>query len=147
MNCLLSKLNELCDIIKKEFKPKKNDKMEHANKDLESVMVASKLLQVSEFSFFNLAYVQWYGREIQANAMEKIFATYMFEDVVPHWVRHLARRVLSTYDIGTLDPSEFNLERPKPSPRLRYTGMGYSIMLTIVMVIFCMLITGHISPQ
>ena len=147
MNCLLSKINELCEIIKKGFKSRTNAEMDHSRKELESVMDATTLLHISEFNFFSLAYVQWYGREIQEHTLEQIFASYMFEDIVPHWVRHLARRILSTYDLGTLDPCEFNIECPKPSSKLRYTGVGHTIMLTILMVIFCMLITGHISPQ
>lgn len=59
------------------------------SKDLERVMIASRLLQVSEFCFFRIAYYQWFGREIDEGVLECLFREYMFQDNIPHWVRHL----------------------------------------------------------
>ena len=126
------------------FKTRHQD---YACKDVDRVMVASRLLQISEFNFFGLAYSCWYGQEIQEHSLEYIFAEYMFEDRIPHWVRHLARTILSRDEQGTLDPGEYNIVQPRPSQKLKYYGVGYTIMLTVIMVVYCILISGSMSPQ
>jgi hypothetical protein len=143
-NCIVDLLFQKFKKIIHSFKTAQQD---YVCKDLDRVMIASRLLQISEFNFFGLAYSCWYGQEIQEHSLEYIFAEYMFEDKIPHWVRHLARTILSRQEQGTLDPEDFNIVRPKPSQKLKYYGIGYTIMLAIIMVVFCILITGNIPPQ
>lgn len=141
----------IIDTLSRKFKriihSRRTSQQDYKCKDLERVMVASRLLQITEFNFFGLAYSCWYGQEIHERSLEYIFAEYMFEDKIPHWVRHLARTVLSRDEQGTLDPEEYDIVRPKPSRRLKYYGVGYTIMLTVIVVVFCILITGSLSPQ
>jgi hypothetical protein len=141
-----SSIEELRKILKNIFKSRKAMQHEHFQKDLEGVMRASRLLQISEFRFFDLAYAQWYGQSINENGLEHIFAAYMFEDIVPHWVRHFTRKVISMFEQGTLNPREFNIERPKASHELRCAGIGYTVILTVMVVVFCLLIINQPSP-
>jgi hypothetical protein len=113
--------------------------------DTDQVIVCAQLLQVSEFHFFGIAYAQWYDREIPEQKLEPIFTRYAFKEVVPPWVRHFARRVLALSEAGTLDPEDFNIERPKGSPELRSAGIGYTVILAIVTTLFCLFI-GDFAP-
>jgi hypothetical protein len=71
----------------------------------------------------------------------------MFENIVPHWVRHLARSVVSRHEEGSLDPAEYDIERPKTTRELKSAGFGYIAILGIIVVVFCIMLTGHIPPQ
>ncbi|KPK01457.1 MAG: hypothetical protein AMK71_05465 [Nitrospira bacterium SG8_35_4] len=144
LDCIIDLLSQKIIKVIHSFKTRHQD---YASRDIDRVMVASRLLQISEFNFFGLAYSSWYGQEIQERLLEYIFAEYMFEDKIPHWVRHLARTIVSRDDQGTLDLKEFNIIHPSPSKKLKYYGVGYTVMLTVIMVVFCILISGNISPQ
>lgn len=112
--------------------------------DIRRISLSSTLLQISEFRFFQLAYRQWYGRDMYERGMESIFDDYMFGDIVPHYVRHLSRKVVNLFDQGKLDPIMFDLDRPKPSPKLRSVGIAYTVMLSILLVLFCILISDYL---
>jgi len=144
LDCMINLFSQK---LKKVIQAAITRQQDYENRDLDRVMVASRLLQISEFNFFGLAHSCWYGQEIQEHSLEYIFAEYMFEDKIPHWVRHLARTILSRHEHGKLDPGEFNVVHPRPSRKLQYYGVGYTIMLAVIMVVFCMLITGNPSPQ
>jgi hypothetical protein len=144
LDCIIDLLSQK---LKKVIESPKTRQQDYVNRDLERVMTASRLLQISEFNFFGLAYSCWYGQKIQEHSLEYIFAEYMFEDKVPHWVRHLARTTLSRDEQGTLDPGELNIVQPQASRKLQYYGVGYTIMLTVIMVVFCILISGNVPPQ
>ncbi len=120
---------------------------DHTSLDLERVVRASMMLQLSEFRFFQLAYAQWYGQEIPENRLEHIFSEYMFDDIIPHWVRHFTRKILSLSDEGRLHPRAFNIEPQEATYELRSAGIGYTVILTIVVFIFCFLITGYTPMQ
>jgi hypothetical protein len=112
--------------------------------DLDKVAFASQALQISEFRLFCLAYSQWYGCDIPESELEYIFSEYMFEGIVPHWARHFARQVITRFEQGMLDPGEFNIECPKATEALRSAGFGYSVILTVILIVFCVMLTGQI---
>lgn len=142
-----SEIEALREAFKNLFKTQRARQQEHIRKDLEEVMTASRLLQISEFRFFNLAYAQWYGHDISEKGLEHIFASYMFEDIVPHWVRHFTRKVLSLFEQGVLDPEMFHIERPVSTLEKRSEGIGYTIILVILLVVFCFLLTSGSTPH
>lgn len=78
-------------------------------KDIARIEIASRLLKISEFCFFQLAYAEWCGCEISESDLVHIFADYMFMNEVPHWASHLARNVLFSYFNGFFDSREFNI--------------------------------------
>ncbi len=139
-------LETLREVYKNHFRTPRSREEEQCQKELESVMLASRVLQITEFNFFRLSYAQWYGHEVSENGLENIFAEYMFEDIVPHWVRHFTRIVVSLFEKGTLDPCKFDIELPKATLEKRSEGIGYSIILSILLVVFCFLITSQPSP-
>jgi hypothetical protein len=112
--------------------------------DLDKVAFASQALQISEFRLFRVAYSQWYGRDISESELEYIFSEYMFEGIVPPWARHFTRQVITRFEQGILDPGEFNIECPKATLELRSAGFGYSVILTIILIVFCVMLTGEI---
>lgn len=146
MKGLHSELETLRERLRNLFRPDNYESEKLLRADLEKVASASKLLQISEFRFFQISYFQWYGREISENYLESIFSEYMFEDIVPHWVRHFARKVISCHEDGGIDPAEYNIERPQTTLELRSAGYGYTIILSIVVVVFCIMLTGHVPP-
>ena len=109
--------------------------------DIDHVIISAGLLQVSEFKFFKVAYADWYGDDISDSSLEPIFTKYVYQDVVPPWVRHLARRVMSRSEEGSLDPKDFNVQPPKASPERQTQGWGYVITLGFVLVLFLVLIS------
>jgi hypothetical protein len=58
------------------------------------VLRASALLDIREFDFFVLAHNWWFGRGPDMSALERVFAAYMFKQIVPAWVRQYAREVM-----------------------------------------------------
>jgi len=71
--------------------------------DLGRVIRAAEALGITEYDFFRLAFRRWSGREAEARALENIFVVYMFQQSVPHWVRHLAREVNTRTAEGRLN--------------------------------------------
>lgn len=108
--------------------------------DIDHVIISAGLLQVSEFQFFKVAYADWYGNDISDSSLEPIFTKYVYQDVVPPWVRRLARIVMSRSEEGSLDPKDFNVEHAKASPELQTQGWGYLITLAFVLILFLVLI-------
>jgi hypothetical protein len=109
--------------------------------DTSRISTSSRLLQVSEFRFFQLAYVQWYGRDIPEQNLEYIFVDYIFKDEVPHWARHLARRVLSGYIDGSFDPKELNLNCTLPPRDVKSTGYSNVILLAVIYTLFFLILS------
>jgi hypothetical protein len=137
-------IETLKEKIRKVISPGELDQKSLAQRDAGRVEFAASLLQISEFRFFKIAYFRWFGRNIDESSLEYIFDDFMFENIVPHYVRHFAREVLSLFEKGTLDPKQFGINRPAPTPELRSAGIGYTVMLFVILVIFVLLITDHI---
>ncbi|MEN8263955.1 MAG: hypothetical protein ABFR82_10855 [Nitrospirota bacterium] len=116
----------------------------NAQKDAARIQISSKLLQLSEFRLFQLAYYRWYGRELPERNMENIFAGYMFKNEVPHWVRHFSRKVLSLYFAGKLDPQEFGLDCAIPEPRADISGRLSAVLLSFIYLFFYLILSGKI---
>ena len=70
----------------------------------------------------------------------------MFEDIVPHWVRHFTRKVINLFDEDALDPGVFNIKQPKASLEKRSEGIGYTVILTVMVVVYCFLLTSGTTP-
>lgn len=147
MKGLQSEFETLKELLKDLFKHGSGEAERRVRIDLDRVAAASRILQISEFRFFHIAYAEWYGSEINDHRMEIIFSEYMFDDIVPHWVRHFTRRVMSRCEEGRLDPKEFHIESPRATLELKSAGYGYSVILAVIVILFCIMLTGHIPPQ
>jgi hypothetical protein len=63
--------------------------------DMQTLLEAVALLDISEFRLFELAYQKWYGQTARQALLEAAFVRYMFDEVIPCWVRHYARAVVN----------------------------------------------------
>jgi hypothetical protein len=72
---------------------------------------AANILQVGEFQLLQLAYHEWFAREMPEETIDRIFKTYMLKDLVPHWARHYARHILAMEESGTLDWGDLGYHR------------------------------------
>lgn len=66
--------------------------------DALTILWCAEILQKSEFEVFEMAYRAWYREEPETSQLERIFAGYMFDEVVPFWVRQFTRTTLDAHD-------------------------------------------------
>jgi len=93
------------------------------------LLEAAALLQVTEFRVFEMAYKDWYGAAARQYVIETHFRDYMFQQIVPPWVSHFARRIVDLGQSGELDPRDFGIYRRLPSRRMILIGQVYAGML------------------
>ncbi len=67
------------------------------------VAQAANLLQIGEFQLLQLAFAEWYGKEMPVALIDKVFERYMLQSDVPAWARHYARKILDLEECGQLD--------------------------------------------
>ncbi len=75
-----------------------NDQRSVKVDDAQLVLWSAEILQKTEFELFETAYRSWYREEPEVDRLERIFASYMFDEVVPFWVRQFARTTLDEND-------------------------------------------------
>jgi len=102
--------------------------------DIDSVLNATALLDITEWDFFNLAYDRWHGEPAKEAMMEPIFAAYMFKDVVPLWVRHFSRLVERLYRRGSLDRYALGVDSLPGSRQMVSRGVRYGVAVVVVIV-------------
>jgi hypothetical protein len=66
--------------------------------DAQMVLWSAEILEHSEFEVFEMAYRAWYRDMPDTARLERIFAEYMFDGVVPFWVRQFTRSTLESHD-------------------------------------------------
>ena len=106
---------------------------------LRDVLEAAAALDTTEFKIFVMAYVHWFGNRAPPDLIEHHFTAYMFQDIVPHWVHHFARHVLTLSRQGKLDREEFGLKNPPASRHTVLLSRIYTAILTVTMVILLLL--------
>ncbi len=79
------------------------DKEEDPERNI--VARAANILQVGEFQLLQLAYHDWYGRDLPIALCDRLFQAYMLHDQIPVWARHYARRII---DLDGRDLIEHN---------------------------------------
>ncbi|MEE9318751.1 MAG: hypothetical protein V3U48_10740 [Rhodospirillales bacterium] len=82
------------------------DREELNLKDRLIVISAANQLRVGEFQLLQLAYRDWFGRNLPEEMVSRLFSSYMLHNEVPHWARHYARHVLERYERGELDDTD-----------------------------------------
>jgi hypothetical protein len=88
------------------------------------VAEAAGRLELSEIEVFRLAHRWWFGREPAPEALERVFAAYMFRREVPAWARHYARELLGAGEIGPAQARRLGLDRlPGPPAAPRHGGL------------------------
>jgi hypothetical protein len=105
--------------------------------DAEAVSFVAGLFDISEFKLFEMAYVNWYGREAAKKAMDRFFGTYLNTGSVPFWLRAAVRKILCQHRKGDLTASQLGVDRPGLSPVERRFGwmlVGFFSLLVFVIV-------------
>ncbi len=59
---------------------------------------AANILEVSEYEVMRRAYRYWHGREAPAAVLGEAFSVYLREGTVPHWARHYAAHVVTSFE-------------------------------------------------
>lgn len=113
--------------------------------DVDSVLNATALLDITEWDFFDLAYRRWHGGAPAADIMEPIFAAYMFQNIVPPWVRHFARLVERLYRRGVLDRRALGVDRLPSSRQMVSRGVRYCV--TIAVTVTALMVFGAFMAQ
>jgi hypothetical protein len=80
--------------------------------DVDAVSFVARLLDISEFNLFEIAYINWFGNEATKKAMDDFFGSYLTSGLVPFWLRDMVRKVIGKYKKGELTPSEFGIRQP-----------------------------------
>lgn len=104
------------------------------NPDIAAILDASALLDITEYDFFQLAYLRWHGSMADERAMEKFFASYMFREVVPLWARHFARLVHRLNRMGKLDRRALGVRRLPRTRQMVRRGTRYAVMVATALV-------------
>ena len=108
--------------------------------DIEDVLEISAILEIREFDVFGLAYRWWFGRSANHEVLESHFARYMFNQIVPLWVRHYSRMVIELRMRGELDRAVLGIDDlPDATPEsiragVRYTVMVFSALALLVLI-------------
>lgn len=101
--------------------------------DVRSVLDAAALLDITEYELFHLAYLRWHGEMAREQTLEPFFVAYMFDDVVPPWVRHFARLVERLDRSGRLDRAALGVRRLPWTRQMAGRGMRYGVTLGLVL--------------
>ena len=75
------------------------------------VSSAANLLQVGEFQFLQLAYREWFDKDLPEALVARLFTSYMLHNEVPHWARHYARLIMMREERGQLDETDPTFHR------------------------------------
>ena len=107
--------------------------------DVANVLESSACLEISEFRVFELAYAAWFGREPEQRVIEAYFGRYMYQAIVPPWVRHFTRRVCTLQHDGLLDPRAYGILPRELSRREVARGRLYIAYLVASLVVLLLL--------
>ena len=94
------------------------------------------LLEISEFRVFQLAFREWYGREIRDHEAEDYFTAFMYFDRVPFWVRRFCHIIQNLDAAGKLNPRDFGITPQRFEYRLlRWAVKGVTVMLAVFIIL------------
>jgi len=94
------------------------------------------LLEISEFRVFQLAFGEWYGRDIRDYEAEDYFTVFMYQDRVPFWVRRFCHKIQDLNDAGRLNPRDFGIKPERFEYRLfQWAVRGMTVILAIMIIL------------
>ncbi len=111
------------------------------------ILEAAALLEVKEFDLFALAHRWWFGRRMNPDRLERVFAAYMFGGAVPPWVRHYAREILRECRSGSPDLARFGLARPRPEAPPRHGRLIVAATLAVFFVLYILILQTVAEPD
>ncbi len=108
--------------------------------DVQEVLDAAAVMQVTEYQVFQMAYERWFGKVAGVSDLEPYFIDYMFRERVPAWVRQFTRLVTELERAGRLEPRALGVERYAHTQEMFNRGVRYLIITVLVMVVFYILL-------
>ncbi len=102
------------------------------------LLVASTagLLEITEFRVFQLAFGEWYGREIRDYEAENYFTAFMYQDRVPFWVRRFCHKIQDLNEAGKLNPRDFGIYPARFEYRLWHWAVrGVTILIAVLIIL------------
>ncbi len=103
------------------------------------ILEAAAVLEVKEFDLFALAHRWWFGRRLDRERLERVFAAYMFAGAVPPWARHYAREILRELRSAAPDLTRLGVERPRAQARLPRPPRQARHIVAAAFVVFAIL--------
>ncbi|MDY6979515.1 MAG: hypothetical protein SV201_06505 [Pseudomonadota bacterium] len=113
--------------------------------DIQTLLDAVALLDISEFRLFELAYRAWYGKAAGVHQLEQDFADYMFRNTVPIWVRHYARGVVNQ---AAQSQSGQYPHPPRYQPAdFKAIRRGLKVLLGLIFILVFLIVVSSLSPE
>ncbi len=109
--------------------------------DSDLVTEARAVLGLLEFDFFRAAWRHWHGEEPDDRALEPAFVTYLFQQRVPGYVRHFARRVLEEAAGGRLDPAALRLDQTVHNAAVNDLQSPFAVAGLACLLLVCIVVT------
>lgn len=122
------------DLDETEHKQKRYFDEGRIPEDVWSVLRTASLLSVGEFRVFEIAYEDWYGESGDEKLIEKHFTPYMFNDLVPIWVRHFCKKIIKLDSEDALNPIDFGIVPRKATIAQRNKGLDYIMLMIFFLV-------------
>lgn len=113
---------------------------QRASADMLAVVQSAGLLGISEFRLFQIAYETWYGRETDEHTMESYFASYLFQETVPFWVRHFTRQISGLENEGRLNPEDFGIKQQQATRQEIIRGRWHATWMMLTLSVLLLLI-------
>jgi hypothetical protein len=123
------------------------DREELETADRMIVVSASNILQVGEFQFLQLAYHEWYGKDMPPVMVDSLFRSYMMHNEVPHWARHFARLILMREARGVLNSGDLSYHRYDHDYRTQTPKGVQHFMVAVAALALCMIASILIADQ
>lgn len=114
------------------------------------VIQAANILQVGEFQFLQLAYNEWYGRDMPEHEIDGYFRYFIVKGHTPAWAIRHARRIVDWDARGLLAPGNPDHRR---FDNLHYTSTPHGVRRFAIAVAFLALtlvggvLIGHYSAH
>ena len=99
------------------------------SEDVYDVLESAALLDITEFRLFQIAYNWSFGATVPEEQIEAHFIPYMFEKVVPSWVKSFTSQVLQMESDGGVDPEVFGIFPEESTGADRSKGRLYALYL------------------
>ncbi len=133
----------MLNFIKTLIRP---DREEDPERDI--VARAANILQIGEFQLLQLAYCEWYGRELPIALCDQLFQAYMLHDRIPVWARQYARRIIDFDERGLIDGADAAYHRYDREYVTQVThGVRRFVLVSMVLVVLVAggILVGHLS--
>ncbi len=109
--------------------------------DIVDILEISAMLEIREFDIFSLAYCWWFGREPTKRVLENHFAKYMFNKIVPPWVRQYSRLILDLRANGKLNREELGITSLPSATKSVRTDLRYAVILFLALALLILMAT------